>query len=324
MWRGSARQACVVVFAYRPECMKHAAKCLARLIDVLLGAGAASLKKLEWGASLCILGIEFEFAEHGFRCRPSKAKAQKWLRCVRGYLATGKMTAGEASKIAGRLSWAGAHMFRRLGRAMLRPIFDQTTRRDAKIDAPLRRALLWWIDALALDVAETRAWDALETRVAHLFCDAAGEPAHLGAVLLLDGKCYWTHLAVSEECLAFFRAREDKQIMGLELLSISLGMCTFEQLLCGRRVVVHSDNSGSEWALRRGCARRWDHAQLVHQQWLHALKMRLALHVVRVDTHDNIADLPSRRVRVCSGVTRGCECFVHRNLKSLPQWTAKK
>ena len=62
-------------------------------------------------------------------------------------------------------------------------------------------------------------------------------------------------------------------------------------------MVVHSDNSGSEWALRRGCARRWDHAQLVHQQWLHALKMRLALHVVRVDTHDNIADLPSRQVR---------------------------
>ena len=128
MWHGSARQACVVEFAYRPECMKHAAKCLARLIDVLLGAGAASLKKLEWGASLCILGIEFEFAEHGFRCRPSKTKAQKWLRCVRGYLASGKMTAGEASKTASRLSWAGAHMFRKLGRAMLRPVL---TRRPA-------------------------------------------------------------------------------------------------------------------------------------------------------------------------------------------------
>ena len=101
---------------------------------------------------------------------------------------------------------------------MLRPIFDQTTRRDAKIDAPLRRALSWWIDALALDVAETRAWDALETRVAHLFCDAAGEPAHLGAVLLLDGKCYWTHLAVSGECLAFFRAREEKTAQGKKRL----------------------------------------------------------------------------------------------------------
>ena len=32
-------------FADRPECMKHAAKCLARLIDVVLGEGAASKKK---------------------------------------------------------------------------------------------------------------------------------------------------------------------------------------------------------------------------------------------------------------------------------------
>ena len=83
----------------------------------------------------------------------------------------------------------------------------------------------------------------------------------------------------------------------MELLSITLGMCTLEHLPGGRRVVARSDNSGFEWALRRGCARRLNHAQLVHQQWLHAFKMRLALHVVRVDTHDNIADLPSRQVR---------------------------
>ena len=53
--------------ADRPECTRHAAKCLARLIDVVLGEGAASKKKLKWGASLCIFGIEFKFAEHGFR-----------------------------------------------------------------------------------------------------------------------------------------------------------------------------------------------------------------------------------------------------------------
>jgi len=101
---------------------------------VVLGEGAASKKKLEWGTSLCILGIEFEFADHGFRCRPAKAKAQKWLQCIRGFLAAGKLTAGDASKTAGRLSCAGSHMFRKLGRAMLRPMFDQTTRRDAVMD----------------------------------------------------------------------------------------------------------------------------------------------------------------------------------------------
>ena len=43
-----------------------------------------------------------------------------------------------------------------------------------------------------------------------------------------------------------FRARRDNQIMGLELLAISLGMCSFEHLLTGRAVVVHCDNTGSE------------------------------------------------------------------------------
>ena len=33
----------------------------------------------------------------------------------------------------------------------------------------------------------------------------------------------------------------------------------------------------------------------MHSQWLHAAKSRLFLHVVRVATDDNIADLPSRR-----------------------------
>jgi len=84
--------------------------------------------------------------------------------------------------------------------------------------------------------------------------------------------------------------------MGLELLAISLGMCTFASLLVGRRVVVHSDNTGSEACFRRGTARSWDHAQLVHEQWLQAARLRMQLFVKRVATDDNIADLPSREV----------------------------
>ena len=47
-------------------------------------------------------------------------------------------------------------------------------------------------------------------------------------------------------------------------------------------------------AVRRGTAVSWDHAQLVHEQWTHAAEQGLSLHIVRVGTHDNIADLPSR------------------------------
>jgi len=38
-----------------------------------------------------------------------------------------------------------------------------------------------------------------------------------------------------------------------------------------------------------------DHAQLVHKQWTQVAEQGLRIHVVRVGTHDNIADLPSRR-----------------------------
>ena len=34
--------------------------------------------------------------------------------------------------------------------------------------------------------------------------------------------------------------------MGLELLAVSLGLCTFVGLLRGKKVVVHCDNTGAE------------------------------------------------------------------------------
>ena len=129
---------------------------------------------------------------------------------------------------------------------------------------------------------------------------------------------WWTFSRVDDVTLSWFRRRKDNQIMGLELLASSLGLCSFAGVLRGRRVIMHSDNTGSEVgrssvrpsfacsccffslpevALRRGTARAWDHAQLVHQQWLHAAKEGLQLWVVRVATDDNIADLPSREVR---------------------------
>jgi hypothetical protein len=95
-------------------------------------------------------------------------------------------------------------------------------------------------------VAEVREWHAPELPPVHLFCDARGQPPHLAAVLFCDGRCLCTHLKPTPEMLQRFRSRRDNQIMGLELLSISLGLSTFQDQLRGRKVVIHSDNSGSE------------------------------------------------------------------------------
>ena len=48
--------------------------------------------------------------------------------------------------------------------------------------------------------------------------------------------------------------------------------------------------------MRRGSARTVHHAELVHEQWLHAARCRFHLFIQRVATDDNIGDLPSREV----------------------------
>ena len=82
--------------------------------------------------------------------------------------------------------------------------------------------------------------------------------------------------------------------MGLELLGAALGLSSFRKQLLGRSVVLHCDNSGAEVSARRGTPRAWDHAQLVHSQLLFALRHRMSLFIKRVDTTENIADIPSR------------------------------
>ena len=62
----------------------------------------------------------------------------------------------------------------------------------------------------------------------------------------VGGKCLYAHMEPPAEVLAQFRRRGDQQIMGPELLAICLGLCSFKDELAGRKIVVHSDNTGSE------------------------------------------------------------------------------
>ena len=78
------------------------------------------------------------------------------------------------------------------------------------------------------------------------------------------------------------------------MLSIALGLSSFQELLVGRRVVVWSDNTGAEAAAASGTARQFDHGCLAHCLWLRAAQLRIEMYVKRVPTKDNIADLPSR------------------------------
>ena len=88
----------------------------------------------------------------------------------------------------------------------------------------LEAALRWWLQVLKSGLAEFKEWKANLQRPLHLLCDASGSPPHLGAVLVHDEECFYTDLVPSPQLMAAFKQRRDNQIMGLELLAISLGL----------------------------------------------------------------------------------------------------
>ena len=126
--------------------MQHGLQCLARLVRLFLGPDAMAVAKMACGPALSILGVDVELSERGFRCSPTRDKVARWSADMRRCLAECRLLPGEASKLAGRLSWACSHLFKRFGRATLRAVFDQKTRRDGSMAPELRRALLWWCE----------------------------------------------------------------------------------------------------------------------------------------------------------------------------------
>ena len=136
--------------------MQFASMCFARLVIILLGDGSVAKEKVEYGDGLRILGVDITASERGYCCRPADTKVRKWKTTIGDALVASRLAPGDAAKLAGRLSWGCSQMFSRFGRAQLRPIFDQCSRRDGVLCPDLVRALRWWLDVLALDLTEVR------------------------------------------------------------------------------------------------------------------------------------------------------------------------
>ena len=269
--------------------------CFARLVRALLGVTALAAKKLACGPSLLLLGVQVSFTRQGYTCRPDPNKVAKWVIFIKETLHKGVLRPGCARKLAGRLSWAAQHLFRKVGRCMLRPIFAQGAVHHGRIGPELRIALCWWLAILKRDIVETRRWCEAPSRPMHLFVDARGYPPRCAAILFTcDGQVLWTDGRPSGDVLARFQDRGDNQIMSLEVLAIALGLSTFINELAGHKVVIYSDNVGAEHSCRKGTAKCWDHASMIHGIWSMALFAKMSLWIERVPSEENLADLPSR------------------------------
>ena len=101
---------------------EHAMQCFKRLVRACLARDSIADAKCEYGNPLQVLGVDVFIDIEGVRYMPALVKVQKWAQRIASYLEGDRLTGGEAAKLAGALQWASQHAFKRLGRAMLRPI----------------------------------------------------------------------------------------------------------------------------------------------------------------------------------------------------------
>ena len=172
-------------------------QCAVRMVKVLMGKGAVAERKCSFGTSLPILGPIIQPTEQGYKCWLSVERRAKYLLMIEQALGSRKLQAGCAKKLAGRLSWSAQFLFKRIGRSMLRPIFQRAYSgwvyhrsltsiprvgvgvlidRATELNKSLEVALNWWKRVLEEEVVEEHHWKAPDTKPVYMFVDARGVP----------------------------------------------------------------------------------------------------------------------------------------------------
>jgi len=238
--------------ADRSECVAHAKRIFSRLVKCLLGPTAIAEHKLMHANPLPVLGIQDGINSAGVAFQPEAENVEKWIDSIKLAFKSKQLSGGEASSLAGKLSWASQHIFRKLGRAMLCPIFAQIRRSSSEVGEELAKVLSWWLGVLQQGSCEIRCWRVTHMKPVQLLCDARSTPPRVAAVLLIDGCCEYADMEPQTHTMEQFKRRGDNQIASLELLAIAFGLSTFEEKSRGRNIVVHSDNTTAENGVRKG------------------------------------------------------------------------
>ena len=182
--------------ADKPGCAEHAMGCMARLVRALLGESSVADRMLEFGSALTVLGIRVSPSSDGARFEVDADKAQKWLCTIDAAIETLHLDAGAAQKLAGRLSWATQLLFRKLGRAMIKPIFAQCASCQGWVGSRLLATLKRWKHILHLGVSENRPWKEEAEGLCFLFVDAAGTPPHTALPCLSWTRACFTRMSL--------------------------------------------------------------------------------------------------------------------------------
>lgn len=264
----------------------------------LLGFPTDPEKDSDNAESMVVLGslCRVDFRGRSLRTHVEPSKAAKYAQLLQTVLDTNLLEPGQASKMAGRLSFAVTVSGNRVGRAYIKPFYAQAhAPLPGHVVSPwLRRSAEWFIRYLKQPPVSVRRGCGNDRPCVVSWSDAAGESTWVAAVICVTGTFFWTRLQTPPEILKLLLDRGDHQIGFQELLGIILVWGTFEHLLQGALWLAFVDNDGVLHALTKGGGGGPESFACIGKLWLELAYGQTDLHCGRVESAANIADGPTR------------------------------
>eukprot|EP00971_Amphidinium_carterae_P331919 6465766-Amphidinium_carterae.1 len=245
---------------------------------------------------MTVLGALCTVLPMGISLRVADDKADKWTSQLKGILDVGRLSPGEAAKLAGRLSFAVTVTANKVGRAYVKPFFAQAhdpLPHDA-LSPLLRESVRWWLQYLSLRPLAIRLKGITVRPTVYMWTDAAGESRWLAAVVYAGGKYYWTRMLTPDVTWNMLLPRMDNQIGFQEFLAVLLGLESFQDILTGTLLTCYIDNEGVRSAMHRGSCRAAEVNLGIGYFWLQAAERNMCVWLARVESEANIADGPTR------------------------------
>ena len=283
-------------------------------VHTIIGFPLAFAKKKRLASIVTFLGVISDFTRwwsHGeAKIYTSDERKRVIAEIVQRALNDEKISRNECESLTGKLGFLLLWSAGKFGRAVLRPLYDYTTKQtSSRWSAALKYAFLFVISIIMKLPRSTFRFKAQPRPTVKVWTDAcwepeAEEPAGLGIVLFFpqytdnNGKfheSYYTHAygVASKEIIEKFKAR--KQYIGqLELYAALLAYTTFKAELQGRKVIHWIDNTSALASLIKGYSGLPDSAQIIHAFHAHNMGLKCRVWFEYVNTKANIADEPSR------------------------------
>ena len=268
------------------------------IMSRLLGFPTDHAKDDDATWNLVVLGalVSVSWAEQKVFTRVNPDKAKKYQAVLQQMLDSNVLTAGDASKMAGRLSFSVTVSGNRAGRAYIKPFYAQAHEPlpQSSLSPWLRRAGQWFMQYLECCPTSIRTCpDAARTQVV-TWSDAAGESKWVAAVIWHNQQFLFTRMQTPAQLWKLLLDRGDHQIQFQEVLGLLLAWGTFCPLLKGAAWLAFVDNNTVLHALLTGGGGGPESHMCVGRLWLELAKSGVALHVGRVESSANIADGPTR------------------------------